>query len=183
MKYFFGTVVLALIGFAYYTFVYNPLSAAAPSGSAELTLGEIPHQICPDKAWLLVTSLDQSTSVIDRLVPVRECRSISIRNYLPTVAGEYNMYVKLPKALAASAVVNTPFEQSITIPIRFGDITQDNNIDGSDEKLVIDQLYSLGGPTDVTGDGKVSIEDVVLVRLNKGVGAERADKKPWNRVQ
>lgn len=183
MKYFFGTIVFALVAFGYYTFFYQPLAATSPTAMPVLTLGEIPNDVCPDKIWLLIVSTSSNDSLFDRVVPVRECRTVLLKNYLPSVAGEYSVYLKLPSSLSTSFIVNTPISQSTTVSMRLGDVTGDNAIDISDEKLVTDQLYAIGGSADITGDGKVSVDDVVTVRLNKGVGVERPDKRPWGKIE
>lgn len=183
MKYFFGTIVIALIAFGYYSFYYQPLAASSPTATPVLTLSEIPNDICPEKIWLLVAAVNDQKPLVDRSVPVRECRTVLLKNYLPASSGEYAVFMKLPTSLASSVVVSTPLTRSITVPIRLGDITKDNAIDAADEKLVTDALYSIGGVADITGDGKVSVDDVVTVRINKGVGADRPDGKSWGKIE
>jgi hypothetical protein len=183
MKYFFTTIAIALIAFGYYTFYYKPLVASPPTATPVLTLSEIPSDLCPEKIRLLITAINDPKPLTDRLAPVKNCRTVLIKNYLPALSGEYSVFIKLPKSLASSVVLNAPLTRSVVMPVRLGDLNEDNVIDSTDERLVTEALYSVDDLADINGDGKVSIDDVVIVRLNKGVGADRPDGKPWSKVE
>lgn len=178
MKYFLGTLILGL-GVLLFFFYRSQQFEATATESGQVVLRGVPASICPEKAWLVIVGENRPT-VVDRTITIKDCRQFDVRPYVGAETGNYTLLLKLPNAIAAKAEFAAPLSTNLSLPVRYGDVTADNIIDKLDEQLIIDNLHESSSRYDITGDEKVNIDDVVITRINAGIGSIRPDNKSWS---
>lgn len=153
-------------------FIWQTIDGTSSQPTAlkkELQLVDLPIQYCPKEAKIVAT-LGSAAVRTGRVVPVINCRTISLENF--TAA---KLYIKLPQAL--SFAITLPTAGSISYAPELGDVNEDGSINAIDETIVSDNLFAtgVGNEADVDSDGSVTTTDLVLVRLHQGVSATAGD--------
>lgn len=182
-KYIIVLVVAVLIFAAYITL--RPSSSQQRQGVIELT--NLPDQYCPLQVQVATFKLNAKTSgttLSDKQVAVEECRYIVLKNISELTDEPRQIFVKLPNALAFRMQIDSTAGRYQYAP-SLGDVNGDNVIDSLDETQVADTLFSVD-PTKITAndidqDGKVSVLDLSLTRINHRAGAIRPDSKNWSK--
>jgi hypothetical protein len=177
MKYLFIISTLALGAIVGY-WVYQDRNNSLISDQPQIIFDNLPPLYCPENAEVIITTSDSAVAVLDQSVPITSCQIMELESILPTAPAEYQISLKVPKAIAVSFQVSLPLQSSVKVPIQLGDVNNDNIIDGSDEKTLTDSLF-LDNSNDLDADGKVSIDDILLVRLNQAIGVNRPDGRSW----
>lgn len=158
----------------------------------EIILGGLPERYCPKEAQLLIVagrplprhilpSINQEkTRVTDRSIPIADCRRVDLRVILGKKEAVYQVYLKLPRALAFQLNVSWPTRKTVYYYPPLGDLDDNNLINDQDLELVKNELFSTAAPTsDLDGDQQVTVLDYNLVRLNQQAGESRPDGQPW----
>lgn len=155
-----------------------------PTVSSELSLLDLPSRYCPTEAKA-VTNLDSLTEQTARVLPITNCRTVSLAPFAAVLEAGNQLYLKIPSALPFTVSQETI---ALGYAPELGDVDGNGVIDQVDEAALIEQLTATTTlPTlDLTGDGRVDVEDLALVRLHQGVGATvgpDGDRVNWNQIK
>jgi len=149
---------------------WRPFKSSSQTGSILLT--NLPSTYCPIEAEIFHSSNQRSAS----LVKVTNCNQILLDQL--SLAQAEDIYLKLPKAVAVKIIYRSE-NQQYQVGLQLGDVNADNRIDEIDERLVVEQIFGVGISNDVDRDGKITANDLAIVRTNRAVGAERPDAREW----
>jgi|GEM_PF-2408089 len=155
-----------------------------PAVGKQLVLANLPGAYCPQTLWLVVAELESASGKIGAILfdgdrPVESCRFVSLEG----IAIEPPVTIRLKTAFAlGTEKIITSTESELSVPLEFGDLNGDNAIDHQDEAVV---RLALGGKSqlpenDLDRDGRVTILDLGLVRLNQKNGQPRPDRESWS---
>lgn len=175
-------VVAAVLVAAY--ILLNPNSTQSRQGVVELT--NLPDQYCPLQASVVaVDSTAKSTKpVIDSAVAVDGCRYITLSKLSALEGAPRTLFIKLPGVLAFRVEIDS-IKGNYQYAPTLGDVNGDNTIDSSDESQITGALFSIDqaqiSANDLDHDGRVSILDLSLTRINHRAGVSRPDGKSWSK--
>ncbi|HUD20877.1 MAG TPA: dockerin type I domain-containing protein [Candidatus Saccharimonadales bacterium] len=172
--------ILILVGLSAWQLL-NLQKKSQVTGS--LVLDDLPTSYCPKEAQVVLRIAGENQNLTDQTVSLADCHTIALSPLLAGHNGSLKIWVRLPQALAFSRDFNWPLTQDLTYAPRLGDSNGDNVVDGADEQAVSAQIFAANdtnvGSADIDGDGRVTVLDLSLVKLNQGVGAARPDGKAW----
>jgi hypothetical protein len=172
MRYFYLFLLTGVVGLAAYAIVAWPKAQTDTADGQVVTLVNLPERYCPAQAKLFYAS--NLSAAVE--VPVASCQTINLDAM--TLGERDTGYVLLPKALPLALSYSKDVSRYVVAP-RIGDVNADNVVDEKDEAIVNESLFTNEVAGDIDSDGKVTSEDLALVRLNYGVGLLRPDGKAW----
>lgn len=182
-----GTVAVIVVGLLIWQW-YDSRDQIDPNNATKVLLGGLPESSCPKIADIVLTDMVTPTQIIvERTVALQGCREVVLP--IPSAYRTRTLlaYLHIPSALAFQVTVSKDIT-SPTYSVELGDVDGDNLVDKKDEDLVKSQLFSQEIAksavklADLDGDGRITVADLSLTRINTGVGVKRPDDKPWEKL-
>lgn len=169
------TLVLALVlGFLIWQSLTKAKLLPAGQSTQTLLLKDLPTSYCPTSAKYVIDVENTESSA--RVITVKNCREIDLGSISSQVKNLAGVSIKLPKSLPfrlnAAALTQTTIEYAPEL----GDVNNDGVIDSQDESQILKDLFLTTATTDVDGDKKVTVTDLVYARLHRGT--TRASEGP-----
>lgn len=149
-------------------------TGALGTASGAIILAGLPSTLCPTHVIVVVGT----EAIREQTVQLTNCRTLELSR-LGVENKDATVLIKLSHALA-ERVVLTAETQAVSVSVRLGDVDNDNIIDALDEDLIVKELWTKStSGSDLDSDGTVSAADLAYTRLNRGIGQEKTDGKPW----
>ncbi len=152
-----------------------------------LEFTNLPDQYCPQSAAVVATDLNVKNPkiLLDSKVLIDGCRFIFLNKLTTAQSLPRLVFVKLPGALAFRIEIDSLAGRYQFAP-SLGDANSDNIIDATDELQVTNALASVDPAqllaNDLDHDGKISVIDLSLTRINRRTGVSRPDGKSWSHL-